>query len=510
MSALSITLTVILVLTGLTWIYVRNVLWGAATVVAGLFLMASFGLLWWWIPIVGVIVLFIGVLIALLITSGAGRTILMGVTLVGLIAALIGGASGFAQTPAAADGGSGNGSSGLSDNARNLIAQSLTVKTTSADAECQTDDYDLVSYKIGALENVPEPRKWSDAISTPIAATDAEAARDELQQSICEDPLLGVSYLTFVATDIREALKASTNVDIVALNPWLEPYTADVSNISKKATEFVPLLDAEESTSTDVDAAMKKNGEWQHEASYVNTLLDRFAVTGIDSRLSVVNYHLAAGGMVVGTLPEVERNDKQEDLPALIFSLTEKDQCDELLSVGANMQDKRPELFEAKVCEEAPTTETPSTPGTPETPDNGGCVENCSTQPGCTENCTHTPPPTGCTENCTPVTPPCVTNCPKPWELSVDPPAGVIPQPNDEFEERPALPASPAPVRPVDEVPSSGSGAGGATAPEPDRTQPPAGTGTTPGGGSGSVNPVPAPGSSAPPVNQTDPGNPFG
>lgn len=259
------------------------------------------------------------------------------------------------------------------DEDREAIIDALTIKSTSADAECNTDNYGLVKFQIGALEPVPDPRKWSDALGTPIASSDPEEARDELQQTICEDPLLGASYLTFFATDVRNLLIENTGVDIVELNEWLKPYAADPNEINVTAAGFIPLLDVKDPSEAQIDAAMDLNRDWQHEAEFVNTLLDRFEVSEIDARKSIVNYHLAIGGLVVGNLPAVERNDKQENLPALIFSLTEKDQCRELLSIGANVGDKRPELFEAKECEPTPTpTPTSTTP---------------SEEPECTEDC---------------------------------------------------------------------------------------------------------------------------
>ena len=261
-------------------------------------------------------------------------------------------------SPTSASGDEDKDDTTLSKEARAAIAELLTVKTTSADAECATDDYGLVSYQIGALEAVPEPRKWSDGISTPIAATEVEAARDELQVAICKDPLLGVSYLTFLATDARDALLASTGVDILEINAWLKPYAVETSEINTIAAGFIPLMDVKEPTSAQIDKAMEQNRSWQTEASYANTMFDRFAMTGIEARQSTVNYHLAAGGLAVGSLPAVERNGNEEDLPALIFSLTEKDQCEPLLEIGANVGDKRPELFKAKVCETPPTDTT--------------------------------------------------------------------------------------------------------------------------------------------------------
>jgi len=258
------------------------------------------------------------------------------------------------------------------------IIDALTVKTASADAECSLDANGLVSYQVDALTEVPDPRKWSDALSTPFTATTANEIRNELQQAICKDPLLGVSYLVFFATDVRDQLLVDAGVDILKLNPWLKPFAVDPSEINAKAAEFIPLLDVKNPSDKQVNQAINKNREWQQLASYVNTLLDRFEVSGIEARKSIVNYHLAVGGLVVGSLPSVERNPNQESLPALILSLTEKDQCQAILEMGANVADKRPELFKVSGCE----------------PQLAECTTDCgSTTPVCTENCTPICPP---------------------------------------------------------------------------------------------------------------------
>ena len=343
---------------------------------------------------------------------------------------------------------------------REAIIDALTIRSTSADAECDTNDYGLVEFQIGALEPVPDPRKWSDALGTPIVNSDPEKARDELKQTICEDPLLGASYMTFFATDVRDLLIEDTGVDIVELNKWLEPYAADPSEINVTAAGFIPLLDVRDPSEVQIDAAMGLNRDWQHEAEFVNTLLDRFEVSGIDARESIVNYHLAIGGLVVGNLPAVERNDKQENLPALIFSLTEKNQCEELLSIGANVGDKRPELFEAKECEPPTPTPTPTHTTPPsEEPECPPDMPN-GTWPVCKDDPAETPDtPTGgggpAPDQTDSVGPPAggeppatYTPAPVPPAAS-SPPAGSTPGPSPEpsaaTPEAPAVGCSPAP-----------------------------------------------------------------
>jgi hypothetical protein len=319
----------------------------------------------------------------------------------------------------------------LSDKERAALIKALTVKTTSASAECKTDEYGNVAYQIDSLLGVP-PRMWSDAISTKISATDPAAARAELQLAICKDPNLGVAWLTFMATTVHDALLKATDIDLVKLNPELKGYT-DASQITTKATAFVPLLNVDKPTTEQVDNAVKQNVAWQKDAAVVNTLLERFAALGIDSRQSIVNYHLTDYALSTHALPTIGVNDKQESLPALIFALTAKGQCGEITTFGANAGDKRPELFTAKDC--TPPTTTTNKPG---------CTTNCgSTTPGCTSNCGGTP---GCTSHCTP--PPCTSMCPKNPADSVTPPPGTT-QLGPDSVQPVAPPAKTYPINPA-------------------------------------------------------------
>ena len=119
--------------------------------------------------------------------------------------------------------------------------------------------------------------------------------------------------------------------------------------------------------------------------------------------------------------------------------------------------------------------------------------------------------PTVPTDNPPPATTPPVVppSDAKVWTDSVKKPSGVTPIPGAVIEPRPPAAANPAPVVPEATVPESTSQAPGATVPDPVRNIPAPATGTTPDGGTGSVNPAPVPGSTTPPVNTGDPGNPF-
>lgn len=358
--------------------------------------------------------------------------------------------------PAFFQAGSTSNTPSVNDESRQAIIDALTVSTISADAECETDEYGLVKFQVGALQPVPDPRLWSDALSTPNTGENAEEARDELQKAICEDPLEGTSFLTFFATDVRQLLMETEGVDILDLNPWLQPYATETSEINVTAAAFMPLLDVTDPSDMQVDEAMAQNRAWQQEAAYVNTLLDRFEATGIEARKSIVNYHLAIGGLVVGSLPAVERNDIQEDLDSLVFSLTEKDVCEELLVIGANMGDKRPELFEAKECESPappPSTSPGPTPSPSCPPDKpNGEYPVCKDGPSAIPT---TPPGGGgpAPEQSDPVGPPAggeppVVYTPPPTPAPTGPPAGSTPDPAPAPTLQPSAPPTNNPTAP--------------------------------------------------------------
>lgn len=321
------------------------------------------------------------------------------------------------------------------------IAERLTVHTTSI--QCTVNDLGLIDFNIGALEAVPEPRKWSDAISTPFGAQDPEAIRDELQEAICQDPVLGTSWLSFLVNEFQEHY----GIDLAAMNPWIADYATSVDQIDEVAAGFIPLLDVAEPTDEQILQAVEANKKWQQRASYIGTLLDKFALGGVEARPSIVNYHLKDGGLVVGALPAVEKNPQQESLEALVFEVTLKDQCEPLASMGANIHDKRPELFEGKKCE-APKPEEPNQPSEPNKP----------TEPG---KPTPPKPPT----TTTPPTPPTTLEPKDPSKDPVnngnantgggknqDPGPGTYVPPN-QMEQPPATPR-PNPPKPAPTVPA--------------------------------------------------------
>lgn len=210
--------------------------------------------------------------------------------------------------------------------------------------------------RIGALEGTP-PRLWSDALDTPYVKTDPQEMLGETQAEICENPLYGVTVAHFFAT------MSVGDVKLSEINDWLTPFAGDAGQINDKASEFVPLLDVTSPTDDDKGQAVRQNLAWQQVAGKLGTLLGRFQVVGVQAQASTLNYHLVAGGAVVGGLPEVGLNPNQENLPALVLQLTEKGACAPLKVIGFNQGDKRPEEFAPPACV-TPTTAAPERPVT--------------------------------------------------------------------------------------------------------------------------------------------------
>lgn len=239
-------------------------------------------------------------------------------------------------------------SAGLTDQQKAQLTQLLTVNTVTVKCATVTDLH-VVKYDVGALKSVP-PRLWSDSLSTPLTG-----GVKGLQTSICTDPLLGVSY-----ANMFSALKVD-GVSVLALNPWLKPYVA-TSQINDKAAGFMPLMDVTSPSDAQLNAAVKANHAYQGLANRLNTLLSRFVVSGTHTLTSAKNWHLSGAGLTVGSLPEVSLDTRQDSRPALVFEATLKNWCAPVVRIGANVGDKRPEVFSVPVCT------TPTHPGTPSTP----------------------------------------------------------------------------------------------------------------------------------------------
>lgn len=330
------------------------------------------------------------------------------------------------------------------------VVAMLTVTTVTE--HCATSS-GVVTYDIGALKGTP-PRKWSDALSTPLPG-----GLDAVKASTCTDPLYGSTVANMFAT-----LKVD-GVSVVSLNPWLRPFM-DVSQINDRASEFIPLLDVAHPSQAQKVKAVAKNHDYQELANRLNTLMSRLQEAGTHAYKSERNWHLKAAGMQVGGLPEVGLDSRIDVKPALILEGTVKNACGPVVRIGFNTGDKRPEVFATPTC----SSSHPH--GTPPNHHGHGCVKNCTPNPGCKHHCS-TPPPHTC---------PCISTTeasqPVPTPHPGDP--GVSTPPN----QNPTVPADTANPAP----PTNGGYNGGST------TQP---------GQSGSPSPVVP---SSDPTNTIDPG----
>lgn len=264
------------------------------------------------------------------------------------------------------------------------VRGALTVNTTSVDCvkvveqtgmgrtynrgDSQQPDKGVV-FDVGALHpvasaNAPgaDDRLWSDAISPPfhVDKKDNKALLAETEASICEDPVLGATVANlFVNMQVQ-------GIKVVDLNPWLKPFEGDAANINDRAVEFMPLLNNNNPSQDQLKQAVDKSREYQKIAEKLGTLLERFKNNGVGNGKTVLNFHLVAGGLVAGALPEVGLNpDQFDNAEALMLVLDSKNgQC--LAQIGFNTGDKRPEEFE---CQPVTTTTTITVeskpPGTP-------------------------------------------------------------------------------------------------------------------------------------------------
>lgn len=205
----------------------------------------------------------------------------------------------------------------------------------------------VIPYKVGALElPAPQgPRLWNDALSVPLTGTESAAMLQEAQVSICEDPLLGATWGHFFSQMEVGGYK------LLDLNPWLEVFDVPEDQINDIAVGFIPLLDVRDPSNALKARAVVKNREWAELAAKLVTLMERFMLSQVESRTTILNYHLVAGGLTVASgLPEVGLNPNQESEPSLVLSVTEKGACVPIKVIGINVGDRRPVEFGVPPC----------------------------------------------------------------------------------------------------------------------------------------------------------------
>lgn len=333
------------------------------------------------------------VLTALLWKQRSGRFWAM--TVAGAISALV-----VLGSFALASGGSSASADGDGGPSQDVI-NALTVNT--ANYKCAVDSNGLVAFSVGALQ--PD-RLWSNAVSTPFKATTSPGMVEEINSTVCQDPLAGMMVANYFAN-----LKLG-NYEIASLNPWLAEFKGDGATlINVKAASYIGLLNVDYPTVEQVSAAVNKNIDYRVVAEKLNTLLSKFTIGGIGADPSVLNYKVLGGGLVAGDiLPAVGLNDKQESLPAIQLVLTQKGQDECLSKIGFNTGDKRLEEFNCELpkCEPGTDKAGQSIPGgemttwcnTPRPSESPSPVcTDCdkstttATVPSCTDDCLETKVP---------------------------------------------------------------------------------------------------------------------
>jgi hypothetical protein len=304
---------------------------------------------------------------------------------------------------------------------------------------------------LNALLESP-PKLWSDALSTPLAGTTAEERYAMLKRAICEEPVIGGAFAHLLA-----------NLDLVYENQksnWLKPWRVDDSEINDLVSQFLPLLTVSDPTDKQLLADYRANLKYQVFASKLVYILSRYTLAGTFNIQSEVNYHLVDGGLsgmaIPGemVIPEIEVNDKQENLPALTFYLTEKDVCVPLSVLAFNLGDKRPELGVIP-----PDCESLTPP--PPRPD---CVSDCGwTPPDCPPEMPYGQYPL-CKDS--------PDNDPEAQDNNLPGGGGLAPPVTDDAGP-PAVP-KPGPVYTPAPTPTPTATPDPAPAPSPEATQPPA------------------------------------
>jgi hypothetical protein len=296
------------------------------------------------------------------------------------------------------------------------MKRALQVAEGDALACGDVDGNGLVSFTLESTKGVVPvgPRLWSDSLGLPVDGQDPVAGFKQTEYAIWHGPDVGVTYAHFLAK-----LQVG-DTKLADLNPWLSDYNSDDSQINDQAASF---LLPQNPTDDDYKKAFTRNKDYQSLACKVNTLLERFHVTGIDpNRPSVLNYRLKDGGLGINDrgLSEVESTTDVDNRPAIVLEVTSKTAgpCVPVFAIGINVGDKRPELFAPSQPSGCTTTKT--TPGTSTTPGTTTSTTSCcgttttSTTPSTTTTTpsTTTSTTTTTTETTTSTTPSTTTTLP--------------------------------------------------------------------------------------------------
>lgn len=240
--------------------------------------------------------------------------------------------------------------------------------------ECPTDDYGLVKTVAYAHSNYgpsssgDSPKRVNpDSVSLPLPDGTPSERWEAFKANLCTDTFLALSWGHVLGNEIVPG--TDTRVFDIEGNDGLAMADVNIEEINNLADS---LLFHE---GDDLVEFAKANKEYQH---YVNTLvavLGQFNLFGEHSFESWQNWHLVPLSAGIGDL---EENDVQESLPALLFGVTLKGQCEPVALYGVNLSDQRPEKFHPEDLGCVPE-ETP--------PPDAQCVENCGSEPVCEHDC---------------------------------------------------------------------------------------------------------------------------
>ena len=299
----------------------------------------------------------------------------------------------------------------------------------------------------------------TDSYRRGFTAADDQGKETEMFTDNCLDPLGAGDGLNYFAN-----LVLPDGTRVVERSTWLAPWAGDPATvIHTAAAQYMPMyldeaslnwvrrdycvptsedncLEYDEASKERFRQAIQAQYDWQVIAGRLNTLIRRTEMAGVqEGRVSVLNYHLLDQGLVIPSrdaagnlvLPRIGFNDVQEDLPALVYRVTEKDNPCPLLEFGFNTGDKRFELF-TPTCEEQPPVPPTNPTGTapPTTaPPTGSTVPPGTTVPGQTTVPGPTTTVPGPTTTAPPTTAPPTTAPPTTAPPTTVSPTTTIPEP---------------------------------------------------------------------------------
>ena len=382
MMVFAIVLAVLAIASLVAWNRYRNALWGAVSGVLVLAAVTAFG----WIAagfwIVATVMLLVGIVVAVTLSSRVGRRILSiaagGALVIGAIGLGIAGVGAlvgaFSHNGTAAQAATDEVLETDEATESDTLAFDPSVDLLPAAAVCKTDDFlDHSSNRVINKKHL----KFATAVSTPIKGKTAKDVRQELMDENCGNP-------TFLAMNLNDLSKWKQ----ISNKGWITEARKFVSAGLNDPTKII---------SKDAEGNLHVSAAYQKYASWMNSFLLRANVSKAPESLPSIRNWEVSVGVAPATLPNTQLAKKQESKPAWTFSFNNKLGCQ--VKIGYNTLDKRLELFSCNKPKPKPPVEQPP------------IVE----PPVCTTDCVVTPPPPPvCETDCTPPPPECEVDCTPP------------------------------------------------------------------------------------------------